>query len=88
MSVMTKIHQEHRAYKFQIVVSVVFHKVVAPAVITQPPVALASEMVAVYADSVPTLDDMNRQLLNLTEVYEHNGSGWVFSNFASLQLTL
>ena len=38
---------------------------------------LASEMVAVY-----------RQLLNFMEVYEHNGSGWVFSNFASLQLTL
>ena len=50
--------------------------------------ALASEMVAVYADAVPPLDDVNRQLLNFIEVYEHNGSGWVFSNFASLQLTL
>ena len=27
-------------------------------------------------------------LVNLVEVYEHNGSGWAFSNFASLQLTL
>ena len=27
-------------------------------------------------------------LLNLVENYEHNGSGWVFSHFASLQLTL
>ena len=26
--------------------------------------------------------------MNLVEVYEHNGSGWVFSNSSSLQLTL
>ena len=45
-------------------------------------------MVAVYSDAVPPLEDVNRQLLNFIEVYEHNGSGWVFSNFASLQLTL
>ena len=45
-------------------------------------------MVAVYADAVPPLGDVNCQLLNLIEVYEHNGSGWVFSNFASRQLTL
>ena len=32
--------------------------------------------------------DVNPQLVNLVDVYEHNGSGWVFSNFASLQLTL
>ena len=87
---MTTYHQEHCAYKFQIAVSVVFHKAVDPAVITQPPVALASEMVAVYADAVPPLDDVNCQLFNFIEVYEHNGSGsgWVFSNFASLQLML
>ena len=54
--VMTRFHQEQRAYKFQIAVSVVFHKAVDPAVITQPP-----------------LDDVNRQLLNFIEVYEHNG---------------
>ena len=85
---MTKFHQEHRAYKFQIVVSVVSHKAVHPAGVTQLQVALASEMVAVYADAVPPLDDVNSKLLNFIEVYEHNGSGWVFSNFASLQLTL
>ena len=45
-------------------------------------------MVAVYSDVVPPLEDVNRQLSNFIEVYEHNGSGWVFSNFASLQLTL
>ena len=45
-------------------------------------------MVAVYTDAVPPLVDVNRQLLNLIEVYEQNGSGWVFSNFVSLQLTL
>ena len=45
-------------------------------------------MVAVYADAPPPLNDVNRQLLNLIEVYEQNGSGWVFSNFVSLQLSL
>ena len=45
--VVTKFHQEHRAYKSQIVVSVVFHKAVDPAVITHPSVTLASKMFAV-----------------------------------------
>ena len=44
-------------------------------------------MVAVYSDASPPLEDVYRQLLNFIEVYEYNGSGWVFSNFASLQLT-
>ena len=26
--------------------------------------------------------------MNLVEIYKHNGSGWIFSNFYSLQLTL
>ena len=86
--VMMKFQQEHRAYKFQISVSVVSHKADDPAVITQPPVVLTSEMVAVSADAAPPLDDVNRRLLNFIEVYKHNGSGWVFSNFTSLQLTL
>ena len=86
--VMTKFRQEHRAYKFQIAVNFVFHKAVDPAVDTQSPVTLTSEMVDVYSDASPPLEDVYRQLLNFIEVYEHNGSGWVFSNFASLQLTL
>ena len=49
---------------------------------------LTSEMVAVYSDASPSLGDVYRQLLNFIEVYEHNGSGCVFSHFASLQLTL
>ena len=81
--VMLDFQQKHNAYKFQIGVSIVFHKAVDPAVVTGPPVTLTSEMVAVYA-----LNDVTRQLLNFIEVYEHNGSGWVFSNFASLQLSL
>ena len=85
---MTKYHREIRAYKFQMVVDVVFHKAVDPAVITQRPVTLTSEMVAVYAGDAPPLIDVNRQLVNLIEVCNLNGSGWVFSNFASLQLTL
>ena len=48
---------------------------VDPAVVTQPPVTLTSEMLAVYSDSPPPLDDVYRQLLNFIEVYEHNGSG-------------
>ena len=84
---MTDFQQKLSAYKFQISVDVVFHKAVDPAVITQPPVVLTSEMVGVYADSTP-LNDVNRQLLKFIEVYEHNGSGWVFSKFVSLQLPL
>ena len=45
-------------------------------------------MVAVYADASPPLNDVNHQLLNFIEVYEQNGSGWVFSNLFSLQLSL
>ena len=86
--VMTKFQQQHRAYKFQIAFCVVFHKAVDPAVAIQRSVTLASEMVVVYADASPPLGDVYCQLLNIIEVYEHNGSGWVFSNFASLQLTL
>ena len=52
--------------------------------LTQPSVALASEMVAIFSDASPPLEDVYRQLLNFIEVYEYNG----FSNFASLQLTL
>ena len=43
-------------------------------------------MVSVYG--APPLEEINCQLLHLVEIYEHNGSGWVFSHFASLQLTL
>ena len=43
-SAIAKFQQEHRAYKFQIAVSVVYHKAVDPAVITQPPVVLTSQM--------------------------------------------
>ena len=48
--VLGKFHREQHAYKFQISVDVVFHKAVDPAVITEPPVTLTSEMIAVYAD--------------------------------------
>ena len=43
-------------------------------------------MIAVYA--APPLNYVNRKLLNFIEVFELNGSGWVFSNSQSLQLTL
>ena len=75
--VMMDFQQKHSAYKFQIAVSIVFHKAIDPAIVTQLPVVLTSEMVAVYADA-PPLNDVNRELLNVIEVYEQNGSGWVF----------
>ena len=83
---MSVYQRDHSAYKFQMAVDVIFHKAVDPTVITQPVVTLISEMVADYG--APPLEDINRQLLNLVEIYEHNGSGWVFSHFTSLQLTL
>ena len=65
------------------------HKAVDPSVVTQPPVTLTSEMIAVCAaDAAPPLDDVNLQLLNFMVVFELNGSGWVFSHFHDLQLTL
>ena len=78
--------RDHSAYKFQMAVDVIFHKAVDPTVIFQPAVTLTPEVVAVYG--APPLEDINRQLLNPVEIYEHNGSGWVFSHFASLQFTL
>ena len=86
---MTQLHTKHRAYNFQVAITIVYHKAVDPSVVTQPPVTLTSEMIAMYAaDTVPPRDDVNRQLLNFIEVFELNGSWWVFSNFQSLQLIL
>ena len=84
---MVDFQQKHNAYMFQIAVGIVFHKAVDPDVVTPTPVVLTSEMVVVYADA-PPLNDVNRELLNFIEVYEQNGSGWVFSNFVSSQLSL
>ena len=75
--VKAKYHHDHKACKFQLAVDVVFHKAIDPAVITQSAVTLTSEIAAVYAGDAPPLADVNRQLVNLVEVYEHNGSGWV-----------
>ena len=80
--VMTKYHQDHHAYKFQIAVDLFFHRAVDSAVIAQPPVTLTSEMVAVYSDDVPPLEDVNRQLMNFIEDVN------VFTHFALLKLTL
>ena len=85
---MAKFQQEHRAYKFQVAASIVFHKTVDRTVVTHPSVVLTSEMVAVYTNAAPPLIDVNRHLLSFIDVYEQNGSGWEFSNFVSLQLTL
>ena len=55
---MMNFQQKHNAYKFQVAVSIVFHKAVDPAVVTQPPVVLTSEMVALCADTHPPLNDV------------------------------
>ena len=43
-------------------------KAVDPSVVTQQPVILTSEMIAVYADTMPPLDDVNRQMLNIIDI--------------------
>ena len=86
--VMETYRRVHRAYKFQVAVDVMFHKAVYSAVVTQPPATLRCERASVYAGGSPQQEETYRHLLELIEGYEHNGSGWVFSSFVSLQLTL
>ena len=74
---MMDFQQKHSAYKFQVAVSIVFHKAVDSAVIMQPPVVLTSEMVAVYADA--PRNDVNRQLLNFIEVYQWSLLGFPYN---------
>ena len=86
---MKTLQTKHHAYKFQVAITIVCHKAVDPSVATQPPVTLISEMIAVYAtDAAPPLDDVNRQLLNVIEVFEMNGSGGYSPISKTLQLTL
>ena len=85
---MAAYQRRNQAYKFQIALSIVFHKAVDPTILTDPPVTLRSAMAAVYPNELPKLVETSRHLLELLEVYEQNGSGWVFSNFVSMELTL
>ena len=85
---MAAYQQRHHAYKYQIAVNIIFHKAVDPTILTDPPVTLRTTMVAVYAVDVPQLVETSCNILELLEVYEQNGSGWVFSNFVSMELTL
>ena len=66
---------KHHAYKFQVAITIVCHNAVGPSVVTQPPVTLTSEKIAVYAADAapPPLANVNRQLLNFIEVFELNG---------------
>ena len=59
---MLTFQQRHHSYKFQFTVDIMFHKADDPAVVTQPPVTLTSEMLAVYSDSPSPRDDVYRQL--------------------------
>ena len=65
-----------------------FTEAVDPTILTDPPVTLRTTMVAVYAADVHQLVETSRNILELLDVYEQNGSGWVFSNFVSMELTL
>ena len=85
---MTAYQRRYNSYKFQIAVNGAFHKAVDLTVVTQPPVTLWSRMAAAYPNKVPQLVDTVRHLLELIEIFEFNGSDWVFSNFVSLELTL
>ena len=85
---MAAYQQRHHAYKYQIALNVVFHKAVDPKILTDPPVTLRTTMAAVYAADVPQLVETSRHLLEFLEVYEQNVSGWVFSNFVSMELSL
>ena len=51
---MVKFQQEHRAYKFQVFVGIVFHNAVDPTVVAHPPVVLTSEMVAALHRCFPS----------------------------------
>ena len=70
--------QRHRAYKYQIALNVLFHKALDPTILIDPPVTLRTTMTAVYTAEMPQLVETSRQLLELLEVYEQNGSGWFF----------
>ena len=85
---MAEYRHRHHAYKYQVVLDVMFHKAVDPTVITQPPVTLRTTMAAVYAGEQLNLEETSCHLLDLVEVYEHNDSGWVFSSFVSLELRM
>ena len=85
---MAAYQRRHHAYKFQVALNVVFHKAVDPTILTDPPVTLRTTMAAVYPNELPQLVETSRHLLEFLEGYEQNGSGWVFSNFVSLELSL
>ena len=85
---MAAYQRKHRAYIFQIALNVVFHKAVDTTILTDPPVTLRATMAAVYPSELPQLVETSRNLLELLEVYEQNGSRWVFSNVVSMELTV
>ena len=72
---MQKFQNKQQAYILQIAITIVCYKAVDPSVVTQPPVTLTSEMIVVYADTTPLLDDVNRKLLDFIEVFGLNGLG-------------
>ena len=65
---MNTILVRHRAYKFQVVITVVCHKVVDPGVVTQPPLSLTSEIIALRGSAyipLPRWIQTRRAFLNV-----------------------
>ena len=86
-STIRQYQQKEKAVKFQIVLQAVFVKAVDPAVTTDPPVVLTSEMFEVYADTdiSERMEKVYKQILNYIDVYERNGSGWILGSLQSLE---
>ena len=87
---LTQQRQTLGSIKFNVSIQVVFHKAVDLSVTTQPPVTLQSEIHTAYATTSlsQSLGDVYTQLVNFIDVFECNGSGWVFSYLNSLELNI
>ena len=68
------------------VLQAVFLKAVDPAVTTDPPVVLTSELFEVYADTdiSECLEKIYQQILNYIDVYERNRSMWILNSLQSM----
>ena len=86
-STIRQYQQKQKAVKVQMVLQAVLVKAVNPAVTTDPPFVLTSELVEVYADTDVSecLEKIYKQILNYIDVYERNGSGWILNILQSLE---
>ena len=82
--------EQTRRLKFTISIHVVFEKASNPEIKTIPPVVLTTEPTTVYlaTDIDDSLQDTADELLDLIEVYERNGSGWVIDHLDRMDMGL